>query len=102
MRIDLTNIRFQGLERDDKTRKAGSKAASAPSVEDKASLSTDTLSVSALEAQAMNTASPSGRTKSKPCGSPSRTATTELKRTRLRTRFWSRTSARGFATIIIR
>jgi flagellar biosynthesis anti-sigma factor FlgM len=55
MRIDLTNIRFQGLERDDKTRKAGSKAASAPSVEDKASLSTDTLSVSALEAQAMNT-----------------------------------------------
>ncbi len=55
MRIDLTNIRFQGLERDDKTRKAGSKAASAPSVEDKASLSTDALSVSALEAQAMNT-----------------------------------------------
>ena len=55
MRIDLTNIRFQGLERDDKTRKAGSKAASAPSVEDKASLSTDALSVSSLEAQAMNT-----------------------------------------------
>ena len=55
MRIDLTNIRFQGLERDDKTRKAGSKAASAPSVEDKASLSTDALSVSALEAHAMNT-----------------------------------------------
>ncbi len=55
MRIDLTNIRFQGVERDDKTRKAGSKAASAPSVEDKASLSTDALSVSALEAQAMNT-----------------------------------------------
>lgn len=55
MRIDLTNIRFQGLERDDKAKKAGSKAASAPNVEDKASLSTDALSVSALEAQAMNT-----------------------------------------------
>lgn len=54
MRIDLTNVRFQGLERDDKTRKAGSKAASTPNVEDKASLSTDALSISALEAQAMN------------------------------------------------
>jgi flagellar biosynthesis anti-sigma factor FlgM len=55
MRIDLTNIRFQGLERDDKAKKAGSKAASTPNIEDKASLSTDALSVSALEAQAMST-----------------------------------------------
>jgi negative regulator of flagellin synthesis FlgM len=55
MRIDLTNIRFQGLERDDKAKKAGSKTASAPNVEDTASLSTDALSVSALETQAMNT-----------------------------------------------
>ena len=53
MRIDLTNISLQGLERDDKTRKAGSKAASASNVEDKTSLSVDTLSISALEAQAM-------------------------------------------------
>ena len=55
MRIDLTNIRFQGPEGDDKTRKAGSRAPSTPSVEDKASLSTDALSISALEAQAMAT-----------------------------------------------
>jgi negative regulator of flagellin synthesis FlgM len=54
MRIDLTNISFHGVEREDKTRKAGSKAPSTPNVEDKASLSVDSLSVSALEAQAMN------------------------------------------------
>jgi flagellar biosynthesis anti-sigma factor FlgM len=54
MRIDLTNIRFQGLERDDKTRKAGSKAPSSANVEDKTSLSVDTLSVSSLAAQALN------------------------------------------------
>jgi negative regulator of flagellin synthesis FlgM len=53
MRIDLTNISFHGVEREDKTRKAGSKAPST-NVEDKASLSVDSLSVSALEAQAMN------------------------------------------------
>ncbi|MBZ5649471.1 MAG: flagellar biosynthesis anti-sigma factor FlgM [Acidobacteriia bacterium] len=55
MRIDLTNIRFQGPESDDKTRKAGSRAPSTPNVEDKASLSTDALSISSLEAQAMAT-----------------------------------------------
>ena len=55
MRIDLTNIRFQGPESDAKTRKAGSKAPSTPNVEDKASLSTDALSISSLEAQALNT-----------------------------------------------
>jgi negative regulator of flagellin synthesis FlgM len=54
MRIDLTNISFHGVEREDKTRKTGSKAPSTPNVEDKASLSVDSLSVSALEAQAMN------------------------------------------------
>jgi negative regulator of flagellin synthesis FlgM len=54
MRIDLTNISFHGVEREDKTRKAGSKASSTPNVEDKASLSVDSLSVSALQAQAMN------------------------------------------------
>jgi len=57
MRIDLTNVRFQELERDDKTRKAGSKAPSTPNVEDKASLSADALSISSLEAQALNTPS---------------------------------------------
>ena len=54
MRIDLNNISLQGLERDDKPRKAGSKAPSTPNVEDKASLSVDTLSISSLEARAMS------------------------------------------------
>ncbi len=54
MRIDLTNIQFNGVEREDKTRKAGAKAASTPSVEDKASLSVDTLSLSSLEAKALS------------------------------------------------
>ena len=53
MRIDLNNISLPGLEREDKTRKAGSKAPSAPNVEDKTSLSVDTLSISSLEARAM-------------------------------------------------
>ena len=54
MRIELNNISLPGLDRDDKTRKTGNKAASAPSVEDKTSLSVDALSISSLEAQAMN------------------------------------------------
>lgn len=54
MRIDLNNISLQGLERDDKTRKAGSKAPSTPNVEDKTSLSVDMLSISSLEARAMS------------------------------------------------
>lgn len=53
MRIDLNNISLNGVERDDKAKKAGSKAPSAPSVEDKTSLSADSLSVSSLETQAM-------------------------------------------------
>ena len=53
MRIDLNNISLNGVERDDSTRKAGSKALSAPRIEDKASLSLDTLSISSLEAQAL-------------------------------------------------
>ncbi len=55
MRIDLNSILLNATERDDKTRNAGSKAPSAPSVEDKTSLSVDTLSISSLEAQAMTT-----------------------------------------------
>ena len=54
MRIDLNNISFHGLEGDEKIRKAGSKAATAPSVEDKTSLSVDTLNISSLKAQALN------------------------------------------------
>jgi flagellar biosynthesis anti-sigma factor FlgM len=54
MRIDLTNISFQGVEPEQRARKAGSKAPSTPNVEDKASLSVDTLSVSSLEAQALS------------------------------------------------
>jgi negative regulator of flagellin synthesis FlgM len=59
MRIDLNNLSFTGVERDDKTRKTGSKAPSTPNVEDKASLSVDTLSVSSLATQAL--AAPSVR-----------------------------------------
>ena len=58
MRIDLNNVLMNGVEREGQTRKAG-KSPSAPSVEDKTSLSSDTLSVSSLEAQAM--AAPSVR-----------------------------------------
>jgi flagellar biosynthesis anti-sigma factor FlgM len=54
MRIDLNNISFQGVEREDNTRKAGAKPPTARSVEDKTSLSVDTLSVSSLEARAMS------------------------------------------------
>jgi len=54
MRIDLTNLSLHGLERDDKTRKAGSKASNTPNVEDRASLSVDTLSISSLEARALS------------------------------------------------
>jgi flagellar biosynthesis anti-sigma factor FlgM len=53
MRIDLNNISFQGVERDDKTRKAGSKPSSAPSVEDTTSLSVGTLSIASITSKAM-------------------------------------------------
>jgi flagellar biosynthesis anti-sigma factor FlgM len=53
MRIDLNNISLPGLDRDDKTRKAGSKPSSAPNVEDTTSLSVGTLSISSLTSQAM-------------------------------------------------
>jgi negative regulator of flagellin synthesis FlgM len=51
--LTLTTFRLTAWIRDDKAKKAGSKAPSAPSVEDKTSLSADSLSVSSLEAQAM-------------------------------------------------
>ncbi len=53
MRIDLNNIPLQPLEREEKARKAESKAPSAPNVEDKASLSVDTFNASSLEATAL-------------------------------------------------
>jgi negative regulator of flagellin synthesis FlgM len=55
MRIDLNHISLQELARDEKTRKAGAKSPSAPSIEDKTSLSADTQSIASLQAQAMAT-----------------------------------------------
>jgi negative regulator of flagellin synthesis FlgM len=53
MRIDLNNILMNGVEREGETRKARGKSPSAPTVVDKTSLSSDTLSVSSLTTQAM-------------------------------------------------
>jgi flagellar biosynthesis anti-sigma factor FlgM len=53
MRIDLNNILMNGVEREGETRKARGKSPNAPNVEDKTSLSSDTLSVSSLTTQAM-------------------------------------------------
>jgi negative regulator of flagellin synthesis FlgM len=53
MRIDLNNILTNGVEREGETRKARGKSPNAPNVEDKTSLSSDTLSVSSLTTQAM-------------------------------------------------
>jgi flagellar biosynthesis anti-sigma factor FlgM len=53
MRIDLNQIAPNSVDRELKAKKAGGKAPSTPSLEDKASLSTDSLSVSSLEAQAL-------------------------------------------------
>jgi flagellar biosynthesis anti-sigma factor FlgM len=55
MRIDLNHISLQDLTREEKTRKAGLKNPSSPSVEDKTSLSADTQSISSLQAQVMAT-----------------------------------------------
>ena len=53
MRIDLNQIALNTVDHEAKAKKAGGKAPSAPSVEDKASLSADSLDVSSLEAQAL-------------------------------------------------
>jgi len=53
MRIDLNNILMNGVEREGETRKARGKSPNAPNVEDKTSLSSDTLGVSSLTTQAM-------------------------------------------------
>ena len=57
MRIDLNNILMNGVEREGETRKARCKSPNAPNVEDKTSLSSDTLSVSSLTTQAMESPS---------------------------------------------
>ena len=57
MRIDLNNILMNGIEREGETRKARGKSPNAPNVEDKTSLSSDTLSVSSLTTQAMESPS---------------------------------------------
>ena len=57
MRIDLNNILMNGIEREGETRKARGKSPNAPNVEDKTSLSLDTLSVSSLTTQAMESPS---------------------------------------------
>ena len=54
MRIDLSGVSLNGVPSDDKTKKVSDKAARATSVEDKASLSVDTVSISSLEAKAMS------------------------------------------------
>jgi len=53
MRIDLNSISLNSVEREEKPKKAAGKQSSAPSVEDKASLSVDTLNISSLKAQAL-------------------------------------------------
>jgi flagellar biosynthesis anti-sigma factor FlgM len=53
MRIDLNQIALNGVDREVKAKKAAAKAPSAPEVKDKASLSSDSLDVSSLEAQAL-------------------------------------------------
>jgi len=55
MRIDLNHISLQDLTREEKTRRAGLKSPSSPSVEDTTSLSADTQSLSSLQTQAMAT-----------------------------------------------
>jgi negative regulator of flagellin synthesis FlgM len=52
MRIDLNSISLNNIEREDKPKKAAGKQSSgAPNIEDRASLSSDALSISSLEAQ---------------------------------------------------
>jgi len=54
MRIDLNGASLNGVVREDKTKKVSNKPAEHPSVEDKSSLSQDTVSVSSLEAHALS------------------------------------------------
>jgi negative regulator of flagellin synthesis FlgM len=53
MRIDLNSISLNNIEREEKPKKAAGKQSGAPNIEDKATLSSDALSVSSLEAQVL-------------------------------------------------
>jgi negative regulator of flagellin synthesis FlgM len=53
MRIDLNSISLNNIEREDKAKKAAGKQSGAANIEDKATLSSDSLDTSALEAQAL-------------------------------------------------
>ena len=53
MRIDLNGISSNGVEPDVKAKKPTGRATSSSSVEDKASLSVDTLGIASLEAQVL-------------------------------------------------
>ena len=53
MRIDLNSISLNNIEREDKAKKAAGKHSSAANIEDKATLSSDSLDTTALEAQVL-------------------------------------------------
>ena len=55
MRIDLNSISLNNIEREEKPKKAAGKQSGTPNIEDKATLSSDALSVSSLEAQVLAT-----------------------------------------------
>jgi len=53
MRIDLNPISLNNVEREEKSKKAAGKHSGAANIEDKATLSSDSLDTSALEAQVL-------------------------------------------------
>ena len=55
MRIDLNNISLSNIEREEKSKKAAGKHSGAANIEDKATLSSDSLDTSTLEAQVLAT-----------------------------------------------
>jgi len=55
MRIDLNSISLNNIEREEKPKKAAGKQSGAGNIEDKATLSSEALDISTLEAQVMAT-----------------------------------------------
>lgn len=53
MRVDLNPISLNNIEREEKSKKAAGKQSGTANIEDKATLSSDALDTSALEAQAL-------------------------------------------------
>jgi negative regulator of flagellin synthesis FlgM len=53
MRIDLNGLSLGGVEREAKTKKPAGQVGSSANIEDTASLSSDTVSLASLKAQAM-------------------------------------------------